>query len=124
MILPPGLQAMRERADKATAGPWFADFDKRDDGADQVITQNVTIAFIATPLESYRNDAVFIAASRTDVPALLDLIETLAEALERYTERLPCEYNDRGYCQTHGCERPCKVEVKLAALDKYREFGK
>ena len=35
-------------------------------------------------------------------------------------KRLP---NDRDYCQTHGCKRPCKVEVKLAALDKYRKFG-
>ena len=56
------------------------------------------------------------------VPELLDLIETLVGALEKYTERCPCEYNDCGYCQTHGCERPCKVEVKLAAMAEYREF--
>ena len=90
MTLPPGLQAVRERASEMNA-------------------------------KSFRGEP-WLMVTVDEANALLDLIETLAGALERYTERLPCEYNDRGYCQTHGCERPCKVEVKLAALDNYREF--
>ena len=112
MTLPPGLQAVRERADKATAGPWFADHDQREDGADQVIGNGVTVAFIATPLEEHEDDTDFIAHSRTDVPALLDLVETLAGALAKV--RVGLESN----CDCPNCRRAAR-----AALDKYREFG-
>ena len=75
MTLPPGLQAVRDRADKATWGPGLL---------------------------------AFIAAARTDVPALLDLIETLAGAL--MVER---------DCLWANGEDASSID---AALDKYREF--
>ena len=118
MTLPPGLQAVRERADKATAGPRTVGISKERDWP-LFRLKDMLFKDMVEPQAT----ADFIEHARTDVPALLDLIETLAGALGKYTERLPCEYNDRDYCQTHGCERPCTVEVNRAALDKYRSFG-
>lgn len=71
------LDAIAARADAATAGPWFPDYDPRDDGADQVVTERLTIAFMATPKVRHERDAEFIAHAREDVPRLVAEVRRL-----------------------------------------------
>lgn len=59
------LDAIRARAEAATEGPWFA--------WDRAVGWNIVI--------TRPEDAAFIAAARTDVPALLAEVERLREAL-------------------------------------------
>ena len=87
MTLPPGLQAVRERAEKVLAGPWAGDA-------------------LATQLHA-------------DVPALLDLIETLAGALEAADTTLNSFFPNQTY---HEHTKPGHDAVR-AARDKCREFG-
>jgi len=83
------LAAIRERAHNATPGPWEAD-------RPQVWGPNgESVAFVSShdPGEvsgqpAWEAHAVFIAHARDDVPALLDLVETLASRLNAVRELL------------------------------------
>lgn len=70
------LDEIRARADAATPGPWINDDDLSITGA------NGTDVCIWWDLVS-ADDAEFIAAARTDVPALLAEIERLRAEVER-----------------------------------------
>jgi len=79
-------------------------------------------------LQAVRDRAEFIAASRTDVPALLDLIETLAGALEEiHTEPketwhgTPGDPTKPSWEYYASCIEWCQDRASTA-LDKYREF--
>jgi hypothetical protein len=90
------LEEIRERAEKATPGPWDIDgSDNQNWGIRSVAGDQPSIA----PMAGYRSkdteaDAEFIAHAREDVPALLARIEKLeaiaeaaedaADALEKY----------------------------------------
>ena len=86
---PEQLAAIRERAHNATKGPWEADLP-------QVWGPNgESVAFVTThdPGEGsgqpeWEANTVFIAHAREDVPALLDLVETLASRLTAVRELL------------------------------------
>jgi len=78
------LQAIRERAEKATPGPWHFDADDmdiwcRNDGGSFPLT--TTIAKALEDEDRYF-DFEFIAAAREDIPALVAEVERLREALE------------------------------------------
>lgn len=75
------LQAIRERAERATAGPWFAQYQdvKTESIRDKKYGEPETIA------EMYYadTDAEFIAHAREDVPKLLALVVQQAAEVER-----------------------------------------
>jgi len=74
------LTAIRARADKATPGPWTREEcgnDTRICGGDEVLFDNEWGS--ATGQDWL--DAAFIAAARTDVPALCDEVESLRAEL-------------------------------------------
>lgn len=94
------LKAIRERAEKATKGPWYAtdatdrsytglcEADHRDEepSAPFTVTREPTKAGWDTDggYGQYgicEHDAAFIAAAREDVPALLGLVDELTRAL-------------------------------------------
>jgi len=117
MTRPPGLQAIRERAEKATPEPWVADnalpgwFLKQPHAGYRIVAECPVKC--RNGMEHHPHyDYLFMAAARTDVPALLDLIDTLAEALH---EIEGCGYKND----------PCKVCHHFAfdALKAYEEFG-
>lgn len=64
------LQAIRERWEAATPGPWVKNVNRNG-----IVTSNYCI----TGLRDV--DAYFIAAARTDVPALLAEVERLREEI-------------------------------------------
>lgn len=77
------LQEVKERADKATEGPWYPKFHdrvtktKKSDGIDSILhlygPSSVTIA-----------NQYFIAHARTDIPKLLKMV-ALMDQIIKYT---------------------------------------
>lgn len=72
------LTAIRERADKATPGPWFA-WRTIENGP--TVQRAAGFVFIVSA-RGTMDDAEFSAAARTDIPALLAEVERL-KALAR-----------------------------------------
>jgi hypothetical protein len=98
---------IRARVEKATPGPWIATSDwsnyavwsqerRRD------VVQSPSRVMVNNPLNEWtrEGDATFIAASRTDIPKLLDALDAaeerervLRDALEWYAKRRHYEYD-------------------------------
>ena len=78
------LAAIRARAAKATPGPWWARMhgDKvvAIESAPTPILENAESSGL-DPLEVGEDDADFIAAARMDIPALLEEVDLLRDAL-------------------------------------------
>lgn len=76
------LERIRERCEKATPGPWFYDEDREGSSMGWVGTednQNIFFPLIkigGDSAQQYEN-AEFVTACRTDIPALLAHIEEL-----------------------------------------------
>jgi len=82
--------AIRERAEKATAGPWqYEQRDLPDDIYMLLSDEDYTIA--ETAMEPLAN---FIAAARTDIPALLDTVEELRKQLGFAIDRQHREWSE------------------------------
>lgn len=88
------LDAIRKRAEAATAGPWHGNtalrmiFAKRQSGDPEGADGDRPIASIPLALDNTRGilgnrdaDAAFIAHSREDIPALLDELQRLRDGL-------------------------------------------
>lgn len=76
------VEQARARADKATPGPWYAGADadvRSDEKADAVCVIDL------------RDDNAFIAAARSDVPALAETVDALVEALRHCVEEHDCD---------------------------------
>ncbi|UYZ12187.1 hypothetical protein A6764_00045 [Brevibacillus sp. WF146] len=85
-ITPEELTAIRERAEKATPGPWLWSGAKVLNGKYMFVPQGSYLAdTLITFGDTYENggyDAEFIAHAREDIPRLLAEIERLRTALE------------------------------------------
>ena len=87
MTIETRLAEIRARVDAATEGPWTAEYSGEQGNC--VLPpgyQSTREAVAVTRLLSAQADAEFIAASRTDLPALLAAI---MDALDVENERLP-----------------------------------
>jgi hypothetical protein len=93
------LEAIRQRAEKATPGPWeirwgevvtkhpdHQNVSQWYDGYSNAICSLNDGEYIINSNED--NDATFIAHARTDIPALLDHIAELEAELEKYRKIL------------------------------------
>jgi hypothetical protein len=84
------LQAIRERANAATAGPWDDYWETGYEDSHPVIQQlgkppNCTLGECVVPgYRVKRLDAHFIAAARSDIPKLLDYIAFLEKDRDGY----------------------------------------
>jgi hypothetical protein len=80
------LAAIRERAEKATPGPWGWSDAKVRDGKYVFVPQGSyladTLIMFGDTYENGEQDAEFIAHAREDIPKLLAEIERLRTALE------------------------------------------
>lgn len=77
------LEAIEARADAATAGPWRIDtFDIGPLASICSTTRDYPGGWVETA-KSFGADAVFIAASREDVPGLVARVKELEAALGR-----------------------------------------
>jgi len=88
------LNAIKERAEKVTLGPWELDTDDNgiwNKGGKNYLGQ-VTLSTA---------DAKFIAASREDIPQLVAEVERLRDGIETIQERL---FSVRGLNGTHDGE--------------------
>jgi hypothetical protein len=91
------LQAIEERANAATPGPWTVDDHPNDFAViapHPVESGNTYIAFIDGGLSNdSRRDGAFIAHARADVPALIAEVRSLRAKLDAVHE-YAAYYND------------------------------
>ena len=83
------LARIRAQADAATEGPWTAEYSGEQGNC--VLPpgyQSTREAVAVTRLLSAQADAEFIAASRTDVPWLLEQVELRDKVLEAVLEKV------------------------------------
>lgn len=91
-MTPAELAAIRERAERATPGPWTYEYNVERIGIGYDVRANlggpdVTYALARLGFETRsRHDANFIAHSRTDIPDLLSHVESLEAKLEKARE--------------------------------------
>jgi hypothetical protein len=81
------LAEIRERAEAATAGPWYCGTEYEQSKRGNYVASKATGGIVAaeqdgTDCELETHDAEFIAHAREDVPDLLAEIERLRDALE------------------------------------------
>jgi hypothetical protein len=88
------IDAIEARANAATPGEWHPDFDHRSGGSDQITfvakcngkSRVMTLLFMAIPSDEEQGnsyeDVTFIAAARTDVPALCLEVRRLRKQVE------------------------------------------
>ena len=97
------INAIRERANKATKGPW--EFTGVDVYSDVAMGRAKCVA--AHPpygKKLFARDGTFIAHARTDIPALCDEVERLRTLLQEAIDNDEYEY---GKCKSDLPERPC-----------------
>lgn len=95
-MTPAELAAIRERAEAATPGPWT---ERRNDDEDNDFLYSIDGAdgqpIVKADCGVYppdKEDATFIAAARSDVPALLDEVERLERDLRRAPRDFVADY--------------------------------
>ena len=76
------LKKIKDRCDKAKSGPWISYIEGRDHtcGSNFIATEGDDIELTGATIE----DQDFIAAARTDVPALIEEIYRLRKLLEEH----------------------------------------
>src|SRR5690625_7547957 len=92
------IEAIRERAEKATQGRWYYEVDcdlycdKKRDSVMYPYMSSESIPYIKIS----ESDATFIAYARQDIPKLLAEIERLREEIEgmKLQQRADAEYHD------------------------------
>ena len=142
--LPAWLQEIRDRADKATEGPWrkCSDWMAIDPNiawhyvesaaTGEVITGNY--AYEDGGVRSKPEDAEFIIGARMDVPRLVELVGEMAWNLRNVTDQVQdacrsrmtplsqCPEPSDDYCPTcpTGLRGECGAPRSLEALRKFR----
>lgn len=92
-VLREKLGALRERANAATPGPWrlssmgysvVSDLHTEHDGdyCSTICSVHCGVRTTEKALKQFQDDGYFIGHSRTDIPALLDVVESLLKKLE------------------------------------------
>ena len=101
-LTPEELAAIRERAEKATPGPWhvYAAYSLSDITPE---TRTCVVDCVASDGTLAREDAEFIAHAREDIPRLLDALEAAYAENERLKRKLDAMddavYARFGYCE-------------------------
>jgi hypothetical protein len=126
LTAPLDLAALRSLVERATPGPWEIDDERSrygekypngdpiDDNDIHGIHGPGGVAIVKTDCGVYppdRPDAEFIAASRTAVPALLDMVEALKAEAERLRE-------ERDVLASEHAECPDRQKAALALLSE------
>ncbi|MBR8661186.1 ead/Ea22-like family protein [Brevibacillus sp. NL20B1] len=106
-LTPEELAAIRERAEKATPGPWRWSNAKVLNGKYDFVPQGSyladTLIMFGDTYENGEHDAEFIAHAREDIPRLLDALEAAYAEIERLKRKLDAMddavYARFGYCE-------------------------
>lgn len=113
------LDQMQARADAATQGPWFTDAGG-DTGVYTAPRPTADSADVASA--HWREDEVFIAASRSDVPALVSALRAVLDLHQKATARVVVGAAGRDIHHCVGCTQgvelapwPCATRRAVAA---------
>ena len=107
------VQEARERAGRATGPSWKVS-DILDNGIDGIVTNDGfdNQIIIGVPNRLFHDDLTFIAHSRADLPAALDMLERAAKIIEATKATfLPLPDGLEWMREWRG-ERPQKVDAK------------
>lgn len=88
MITTEELEQMKERAEKATAGPWYYEIDGDLWADGQVVLSPLLTEHGVNVLNIRKTDAQFIAHAREDVPRLVAEVERLQSDNEQYYAKI------------------------------------
>ena len=120
-MTPERLEAIRQRVEKATQGPWNFEGNKWQDG--YVIYSPIKRGFhnnggeVAEVDDSYEpSDAEFIANARQDIPDLLAEVERLRYALESIVN-IDGWYIDRDFDVNEACEKVDEIAKEALSTD-------
>ena len=130
-MTPEQLANIQARADAATEGPWK--IEPVESGRFAAVESHVYSArgihILLSPgdgqaAQATNHDAEFIAAARTDVPALLALVREQQDRIERVRE-LHVLHEDSGKCiectvspySMHSVKWPCPTIAALTATE-------
>ena len=135
--LPAWIQEIRDRADKATPGPWTPE-DANPHKPHKRFAFYIPEIMSAPSMPQYdgltTEDAEFIAHSRADVPRLVELVGEMAWNLRNVTDQVQdacrsrmtplsqCPEPSDDYCPTcpTGLRGECGAPRSLEALRKFR----
>lgn len=117
MSLPEWLRRVEERAENASPGPWnysrldIDSYTENEDGKLSPVAYVYRAPHERIPVcgPQFRNDSIFIAESRIDVPRLLATVRALAEALDTVSTSAAPEVEIK--------KQPWFVAVRSEALD-------
>jgi hypothetical protein len=112
------IDELRKLEQEAMPRPWLHGHDFRDDGADQVIADGLTICFMATPIEYHEADTELIVALRNAAPELLDELE---QARERIKE-LEVENAEQKNALMELAEIIMNAKLKMGRLEKFADI--
>lgn len=84
---PVDVEAIRARANAATAGPWEAYLDPEVERYDPAVCANGRVV-ARLEAETEWDDVQFIAHARQDIPAMLEEIEALRREAEHHRKAL------------------------------------
>lgn len=92
----PDLDEYQALINAASPGPWRL-WEKNRSPAEVVDPDDISIGRIWT-----EPDAIFIEASRTMGPALIEEVKRLHALVRDFLDPDPCSFDHHGYCQAHG----------------------
>ena len=110
-IGPDDLDAIEERAARATPGPWETFVEAESTRGFVFGTDDYALARCLDK-EASEADAAYIAAAHPQaVLALLDDLRDARELLGTFIDEEPCSLDHHGFCQAHGWfgERECNM---------------
>ena len=108
MTIDTRLAEIRARVEAATEGPWEWAAHTTVDGDKWAVFHGESTSALAMNNDGWAPDAEFIAASRTDLPALLAAVEAVRELADRLEwEADPANHlgSDLDYCRIATAQR-------------------
>lgn len=135
MLTPEQIKAIKERADRATPGEWYATSPSRRKlhtdanfhrACDEVVAgippRGMLVCTRHTGGIRPLFDQQFIAAARADVPALCETVDAIRAENERLRAVVEAAFT-HDHIVLIGEDGPCNICVALAALDQERKEG-
>lgn len=118
------IEAIRERAEKATPGPWRQNAARSRDYLDTVHVWGVggtadEVALIGrSTLDQQNDDSDFIAHARTDIPALVTALEERDARIAELREALQNLHREANLFAGHKPRVAIELKAARAALAK------
>lgn len=108
------IEAIKERKNAATEGPWEGGYYPNRRKPNLYITANGEL------LDNLAANLTFIAHSRQDMSYLVDLLEKMLPIVEKHAKRSCTAWMDKGSLMDNDCGRchPCQARAILKEISR------